>query len=328
MPPLVPLLILSTLTLVSPLVCIAGSAYGGEVSGRVLINSESAPRAVVYLHSPNRPPISSPPGMKKIRQENLRFRPDFLVVPAGTTIQFENNDDEIHSIYSKAANNRFDTGAHLPGTVKDVVLKNPGVVPLRCHTHQNMRGLIYVSPSPYFSVTDDEGRFEIQKIPAGAYRIDVWHPRLTAEESAKGEQPLEVSLSSDVKGLLLRFNAKSGRGIDLTETPDRDWTTVVKQIHAELERAIVQWKKGNATASTLTVMSATSKYYEQSGLREKIAQVFGSDRAQEHENRFDDLRKKVQGIREAETVTEDDLQRQAGLLIDGLAADAKKMTGR
>jgi len=156
----------------------------GTVKGEVLINAAPAAGAVVYLQPQGSRPSEPPPREVTIIQEQLRFKPSFSVVPAGTTVRFENHDDEIHNIFSKSGANRFDTGAHLPGTVKKVTLKEPGAVPLRCRTHQNMRGLIFVSPSPYYSVTDDRGQFEIRNIPSGSYRIEAWHPRLTAEESA------------------------------------------------------------------------------------------------------------------------------------------------
>ncbi|HUK57120.1 MAG TPA: hypothetical protein VLY20_10725 [Nitrospiria bacterium] len=298
-------------------------AQTGGLTGRVLINSEPADRAVVFLQTPDGRLLSSPPTEKTIRQENLRFKPDFLVVPAGATIRFENHDSEIHNIYSKAEANRFDTGAHLPGTVKEVVLKNPGIVPLRCHTHQNMRGLIFVTPSPYFSVTDDRGQFEIRNIPYGSYRIEAWHPRLTEAESARGGQALE--LTTGAKVLRLQFHAEASRGIDLTETTGQDWASAVEQIHAELERAILLWRNGNSTAATSTVMSANSKYYGESGLREKIAQVFGADRALEHERRLDDFRKGVQGIGGPKPVTEAVLRQQVRALVEELTADVRKI---
>jgi plastocyanin len=296
----------------------------GTVIGEVLINAAPAAGAVVYLQPQGSRPSEPAPREVTIIQEQLRFKPSFSVVPAGTTVRFENHDDEIHNIYSKSGANRFDTGAHLPGTVKKVTLKERGAVPLRCRTHQNMRGLIFVSPSPYYSVTDDRGQFEIRNIPSGSYRIEAWHPRLTAEESARGGQTLDVKAGPKV--LLLRFDAKAPSGADLTETAQQDWTSIVEQIRAELERAIASWKKANRTAATSTVMSAQSKLYGESGLRERIAQTIGPDRALEHERRFDSIRKQIQGIGGTEPVTEAALRQEANRLIDGLTADVKKMT--
>ena len=157
--------------LLSTFVFMPGRIQAGEITGRILINSKPTDGAVVYLTEADGRPLASTPVEKTIRQENIRFKPEFVIVPAGSTLRFENHDDEIHNIYSKAAENRFDTGAHVPHTVKTVTLKNPGAVPIRCRTHSTMRGMIYVAPSPYFTTTDDLGRFEIQNAPSGRYRV-------------------------------------------------------------------------------------------------------------------------------------------------------------
>lgn len=294
------------------------------MTGRVLINSEPADRAVVFLQPP--PGLSFAPSSAPhtIRQEKLRFEPDFLVVPAGATIRFENHDDEIHNIHSRAAENRFDTGAHLPGTVKEVILKNPGAVPIRCRTHQNMRGLIIVTPSPYFAVADTLGRFEIPNVPPGRYRVEAWHPRLTTEERAAGTADLDLDTKAQV--VQLRFTAKAPPGTDLTETIGRNWVSVVEEIRSGLDRAISRWKNGNVTAATSKVMSVQSRLYGESGLRDAIAEILGKDQAAEHERRLDALRKRIQGIG-TETTTEAMLKNDAAVLVDGLMKDARKIPG-
>jgi plastocyanin len=294
------------------------------VTGQVLINSEPADGAVVFFHTP--PDLRVPPSTVQytIRQEELRFKPAFLVVPAGATIRFENHDDEIHNIHSRATDNRFDIGAHMPGTVKEVTLKNPGAVPIRCRTHQSMRGLIIVAPSSYFAVADKLGRFEIRNVPTGRHRVEAWHPQLTSEERAKGAVGLD--LDGGVQVVELRFTAKAPAGTDLTETTDRDWISVVEQIRTELDRAISHWKNGSITAATSKVMSVQSRLYGESGLRDAIAENFGKNRATEHERGLDALRKRIQGIG-TEPTTAASLRDHAAALVDGLMRDARKLPG-
>ncbi len=316
---------LAVLLFVVPLLpSTVGAATGGGVTGRVLINSEPADGAVVFLQPP--PGVSFPPSsaQRTIRQEKLRFQPDFLVVPAGAMIRFENHDDEIHNIHSRAPQNRFDTGAHLPGTVKEVTLKHPGAVPIRCRTHETMRGLIIVTPSPYFALADTLGRFEIRNVPPGRYRMEAWHPRLTSEERALGA--VDLDLDTEAQIVQLRFTAKAPTGTDLTETMGHDWVSVVEEIRTELDRAISHWKNGSLTAATSRVMSVQSRLYAESGLRDAVAKTFGKDRAAEHERRLDALRKRIQGIG-TETTTESMLKTDAAALVEGLMRDADKLPG-
>ena len=318
-----PVSFLGLICLSVPLLYSVGAAADGTVTGQVLINSEPADGAVVYVIAADGRLLPPTPVEKTIRQENIRFKPDFLIVPAGSTIRFENHDDEVHNIYSKASENRFDTGAHLPHTVKNVILKNPGAVPIRCRTHPTMHGIIFVTPSPFFSSTDGQGRFEIRNLPPGRYRVSAWHPRLSKEELTEGAVDLE--LNAAVKTVELRFLAEAPKGSDLTGTSDRDWRLVVNQIQEELEKAVDLWKKGAITPATAKVMSAQSRLYGESGLRNAIAERLGKTRADVHERHLDAFRKRIQGIGGEET-SEAVLRQEASLLINGLTADVNKIT--
>jgi plastocyanin len=292
------------------------------VSGRVLINAAPANGAVVFLRPSTGLTIPSPTVTHTIQQKELRFDPPFLVVPAGATIRFENHDDEIHNIHSRVADNRFDIGAHMPGTVKDVTLNNPGAVPIRCRTHHGMRGLIFVAPSPYFAVADSLGRFNVAGAPDGRYRLEAWHPRLTPEERARGA--VDVTVGGGAQVVELRLAAKAPAGTDLTETAGGHWGSVVEEIRAELDRAIGHWKNGNGTAAATRVMSAQSRLYGESGLRNAVAKLLGTDRAAEHDRGLDAFRKRVQGIG-AEPATEKVLRKDAGTLVGALMKDAEQL---
>jgi plastocyanin len=302
----------------------ANTALSADIHGKVLINSEPASRAVAYLETPEGRPIPASPVEKTIRQENIRFFPDFLIVPAGSAILFENHDDEIHNIYSTNPENRFDTGAHLPRTIKRITLKHPGAVPLRCRTHPTMRGLIYVAPSAYFASTDVRGEFIIRDIPPGTYRIEVWHSRLSPRERAEGERTLTLDEKS--RPIEIRLSAAAAPGTDLTDTVHRNWAPIVEDIRQGLDRAIALWKKGNKTAATSAVMRTNSLHYGESGLKNRIAQALGPARAKEYEQRMDALRKQVQGISEP-PMTEAQLRSETEKLISELTADTRKLGG-
>jgi len=314
---------LALICLSVPLIDSSGGAADGTVTGRVLINSGPADGAVVYVTEADGRPLPLLPVEKTIRQENIRFKPDFLIVPAGSTIRFENHDDEVHNIYSKAPENRFDTGAHLPHTVRTVTLKNPGAVPIRCRTHPTMHGMIFVTPSAFFSLTDAQGRFEIRDLPPGRYRVTAWHPRLSPEEQAEGA--VDLQLNAETGTVELRLHAQAQAGSDLSGTQDQDWALVVNQIRDELGTAVDLWKKGAVTPATAKVMSAQSRLYAESGLRNAIAERLGKTRADEHEQQLDAFRKRIQGIGGEET-SEAVLRQEASLLIDELTADVKKIT--
>jgi len=52
-----------------------------------------------------------------------------------------------------------------------------------CDVHPGMQAFLGVLPHGLFAVTDSEGRFEIADVPAGEYRLVVWHEVLEGRES-------------------------------------------------------------------------------------------------------------------------------------------------
>ena len=52
------------------------------------------------------------------------------------------------------------------------------LVVLGCNIHDDMIGYILVTDSPYFAQTDAHGLGRISGVPAGAYRLRVWAPRI------------------------------------------------------------------------------------------------------------------------------------------------------
>jgi plastocyanin len=308
------------------LVGLAGPVSAGNdggVTGRVTINGESAARAVVYLQREDGARQTATAAEQRIRQKDLRFDPDFVVVPVGTTIAFENLDQEIHNIHSRSKTNRFDTGAHMPDTITRVTLKNPGAVPLRCRTHETMRGLVYVAPSPYFAVTDERGGFRITGVPHGVYHVEAWHSRVSPDERAQGRVTVTVAAAPVTVALHLR--ASAAPGVDLTDTTDQDWVAVVDQIREQLLKAVALWKDGAITAATIRATSAQSRLYGESGFRDAVAKQISPERAADHERRLDQFRKRIQGLTDASD-TESTLTRAADEIVREFRQDADRLS--
>jgi hypothetical protein len=145
-----------------------------EVVTKGGIVATNPPLAVVYLEG-SFPKPATPP-LQQMLQKDLTFVPLLLPVWTGTRVEFPNLDDTYHDVFSYSAPKRFDLGRYrsdekpVPSQVFDV----PGLVTLRCDIHEHMRGLILVVDTPYFVVTDPEGRFRLNGLPAGRYTLKVW----------------------------------------------------------------------------------------------------------------------------------------------------------
>jgi plastocyanin len=152
------------------------------------------PLAVVYLEG------SFPKGRagagKQMLQKDLNFVPALLPVQLGTRVTFPNLDDTYHNIFSFSSAKRFDLGRYrqdetpIPSVVFDV----PGLVTLRCDIHEHMRALILVLDTPYFAMSDSEGRFRLSGLPAGHHTLKAWLSSKTTLE-----RPVELSSGSTLR---------------------------------------------------------------------------------------------------------------------------------
>ncbi|HJT80967.1 MAG TPA: carboxypeptidase regulatory-like domain-containing protein [Chthoniobacterales bacterium] len=134
----------------------------------------SPPLAVVYLEG-SFPKTPAPP-TKVILQKNLTFEPLLLPVQVGTKIEFPNLDDTYHNVFSYSPAKRFDLGRYRRNEkpVPTQIFDRPGLVTLRCDIHEHMRGLILVVPTPYFVLSDTDGRYRLTGLPAGHYTLKAW----------------------------------------------------------------------------------------------------------------------------------------------------------
>jgi plastocyanin len=158
-----------------------------EIVTRGGVLSTQPPLAVVYLDGSFRKPSSQP--TKQIAQKDLAFVPPLLPVQVGTRVEFPNLDDTYHSIFSYSPAKRFDLGRYRPEErpIPSEVFNIPGLVTLRCDIHEHMRGLILVLDTPYFVVTDADGRFRLSGLPFGRYTLKAW-----VDSKTTREQPVEL----------------------------------------------------------------------------------------------------------------------------------------
>ncbi len=130
--------------------------------------------AIIYLEGKFPKPATPP--RATMAQRDLSFATPLLPVQLGTVVEFPNEDDTYHNIFSYSPAKRFDLGRYrsderpIPTQTFDQV----GLVALHCDIHEHMRGLILVVDTPYFVKSDSEGRYRLTGLPAGHYTMKVW----------------------------------------------------------------------------------------------------------------------------------------------------------
>jgi plastocyanin len=118
----------------------------------------------------------------KVAQYHADFSPQFLPVLASTTIQWPNNDDIYHNVFSVSDAAQFDLGLYKDCPPdKQVKFDRPGKVDVYCSIHSNMHCIVLVMENPYFATTDRSGHFSITNVPPGKYKVKAWHERLPVD---------------------------------------------------------------------------------------------------------------------------------------------------
>ena len=156
--------------------------YEVVTKGGVL--ATNPPLAVVYLEgAPSRGDART---TRRVTQRDMTFIPALLAIQTGTTVEFPNEDDTYHNIFSYSPAKRFDLGRYRPDErpIPSVVFDKVGLVTLRCDIHEHMRGLILVVDTPHFALTDEEGRFRLSGLPSGRYTLKAWINSSTTREQS------------------------------------------------------------------------------------------------------------------------------------------------
>ncbi len=136
-------------------------------------------KAVVYIESApaGGAPRDTGRAHPKLNQQQMLFRPLVLPVLEGTTVDFPNNDDLFHNVFSYSQAKEFDLGRYPRGHVRSVRFDKPGVVKVYCDIHSYMYATILVLENPFFAVPDEDGNYSIDNIPAGTYKLSLWYGR-------------------------------------------------------------------------------------------------------------------------------------------------------
>ena len=162
------------------------SASQGVVAGRVPTGG-AGPTSIIVLQpkAPVEAPQVLPPVMDQVA---LTFIPGVLLVRTGQPVEFRNSDDVLHNV-------RVNEDATKAGTFNVAIpmgedyrftFEKEGFYNVGCDIHPAMSATIYATPSPYATLSDKAGKFEIRDVPPGTYNAVVF------AGSQRIERPVEV----------------------------------------------------------------------------------------------------------------------------------------
>lgn len=136
--------------------------------------------AVVALNDSSLKDYAAPQQVdtRRIDQKDTRFVPETIAIRVGDRVTFTNSDPQVHNINSQSPLARFDetigggqqaeyTFQRAGGTRRPVVLG--------CKLHSAMQAWVFVFDHPFFQQTGADGKFRLENIPPGKYRLEMAH---------------------------------------------------------------------------------------------------------------------------------------------------------
>jgi plastocyanin len=119
------------------------------------------------------------PATTVIDQKNFQFTPETVAIRAGDRVKFLNSDKELHNVNVFHKLHSFNVnmppgGEHFERFEHANDIRRP--YRLGCVYHGAMRGWIYVFDHPFYQLTRRDGRYRLENVPPGKYRLEMVHP--------------------------------------------------------------------------------------------------------------------------------------------------------
>lgn len=131
---------------------------------------------ILSLHPLSFTPTLSPTPDAYITQKEQTFLPNVLPVTIGSKVHFLNEDEFFHNVQSFTSKARFSIGRRAPGIAYSQKIKKAGVISLMCDIHAHMNAIILSLDTPYFTRIAADGGYQIDNLPDGNYRLEIYHP--------------------------------------------------------------------------------------------------------------------------------------------------------
>ena len=118
-------------------------------------------------------------------QNGCIYHPHVLGMVAGQELLIKNSDATMHNIHSRPKVNKEFNFA-MPKVVKEkkasFATSEADPFYIKCDVHPWMKAWVLVSDHPYFAVTDTNGNFSIDGIPAGTYEVVCWQEKFSGKK--------------------------------------------------------------------------------------------------------------------------------------------------
>ncbi len=110
-------------------------------------------------------------------QKGCHYNPHVFGIQVGQKLDIINSDATLHNVHALPTQSKeFNMGMPIQGMKLTKSFEKPEVmVKFKCDVHPWMKAYAGVLTHPFYSVTGEQGTFEIKDLPAGTYTLEAWH---------------------------------------------------------------------------------------------------------------------------------------------------------
>ncbi len=156
----------------------------------LVVDQDGLPLANSVVESRHEALQQVPGEIAVIDQINKRFVPMVIAIAQGQSVNFPNNDNIRHHVYSFSPIRQFSTELYADVHGDPILFDQPGIAVLGCNIHDSMVGYIYVSEFAHMAVTDAQGSatLSMSTLPPS---LSIWHPWSTDPDNRREINALE-----------------------------------------------------------------------------------------------------------------------------------------
>ena len=146
---------------------------------------------------------SAPPAV--LDQKGCLYSPQILAIQTNQKLIVKNSDTCVHNVHCipTVPGNEEHNEVQMPGgaDLTYTFLKPEMFMHFKCDVHSWMHDWVSVFDSPYFSVSDKEGKFVIKNVPPGKYMLFADHRKLGEQTQPVevGDKDVTVNFTFEVK---------------------------------------------------------------------------------------------------------------------------------
>jgi hypothetical protein len=136
-----------------------------------------------------------------IDQPCCHFIPHCVALREGQDLEAKNSSPIAHNVNWAGHPLAGPSGNQLVPAKQSILIQGLKAyhipVKVACNIHPWMSGYVRVYDHPYFAVTDEDGKFELKKVPVGEFRLQTWQEKIGYGPGGRDGNPVTIKAGAD-----------------------------------------------------------------------------------------------------------------------------------